>query len=234
MKKTLGVVAAAALAAAPAVAVFAANPTLSHTDTINLTVNDSCTLGTIAEGGAYTGTDATTHTHGSYTNAQDGSTDLGTWSGDTLSIAMQPGATSADIGSTTFTVRCNASAGYELKAVSGTINDSKAQLVFAAGNAAINSAVDFGSSKDATNGESYWNMKLSDASTGGMTIATGFDSAHAVPTEATKIASKSAAGSLNGETVKVTYGAGITNAQLSGTYEGSVVYTLVDLGTKSN
>lgn len=210
-------VAAFGFAALPVAGVMAAEATLKHTDTINLNIDSTCTLGTL-EGGAYTGTDATTHGNGNYTNPKNTSqTGLGGWSGDTLAITMQSGTSSDNIGSTTFTVRCNNANGYELKAKAAATNLLKGG----------SSAVIPGAAPAADT--SYWAFKLSDASEGGMGIAGSYDSFINVPTTATTVASKGAAGNVNaGETVKVTYAAGVSKTQESGSYTGSVEYTLVE------
>ena len=245
MKKSLKIaalgVAAFGFAAAPAF-VFADEAAVpgdavgSHIDALRITVDMTCTLGTLTNG-AYddktaAATDATTHTNGIYDDPKTNTTTetLGTWSNgtstpagvrtDTLALTMQPGTSSENIGSTTFTVRCNNAAGYALKA-QGTgalkIGSSTAE------EDAIPAAA-------AVSGNSYWNFVLSDASTDGMTVETGFTSAVAVPTVATTIAKKTSAGNIDGgETVKVTYGAGISKSQKTGLYEGSVTYTLYSL-----
>ena len=213
-------VAALGLAALPvAGSVFAVAPTLSHTDNINLTVDPTCTLGTITAG-AYNGDDATDHDNGSYTNPISGTTTLGTWDGDTLSVAMTGGTSSENIGTTTFTVRCNNVAGYDLKAKAANANLTKT-----GSDANIPGAAPAADT-------SYWAFKLSDASTGGMSIESSYANFTAVPsaTEATKIAGKTSAGNIDaGESVTVTYAAGISKTQESGAYTGSVTYSLVQL-----
>ena len=239
MKKSIIAAGAAsvALAAMPVVGVFAA-PTLSHTDTILLTVSSVCTLGTVTNGVPDDGTDATTHADGTR------ATNPGTWGNDpsaeagtaahtnTLSETIAAGTTDANMGSTTFTVRCNNAGGYELQARSGT-NDGNATAPLAtmvSGSNLIKSGMGGGSGSGGAwvpaTDPSYWNFMLSGASTG-VTIASGYDAAHVIPTSDTKIA-EGVNGNLNaGQSVTVTYGAGINNTQPSGTYTGTVIYTLV-------
>lgn len=222
MKKLAIAGASVALAAMPVVGVFA--DTTSHTDTINLTLSQVCTLGTVTTGTA-NADDATTH------NPTEASGDYtGVWTGDTLAATVSAGNTYTALGTTTFTIRCNDDSGYQLKAASGT-NDGDAttpKATLVSGTNTIKSADGSGYAAG-TAGTSYWNFKLSAASTG-LTIANGYNAAIAVPTSATTIASAAGAGNLqDGQSVTVTYGAGIDNHQATGTYAGTVVYTLVAL-----
>ena len=213
MKKALIAGAASAvLAAMPVVGVFADNTT-THTDTLNLVLAEVCTLGTVTQGAA-NADDSTTHAAGT-----------GSWSNDTLTANVAAGNTYANLGTTTFTVRCNDNDGFSLKAKAGTIQSEAGALADGAGNYILSSA---GTGFAAATSESYWNFMLGNATTG-VTIAEGYDAASALPTnETTVVASTAAAGNLNaGQNVTVTYGAGINNAQPAGTYTGTVVYTLV-------
>lgn len=91
-----------ALAAVPLVGVFA-----DFTDTINVTINESCTLTrqAYASGGV---TNNTSHKNGTG----------GTWSTtantDTLSATMSNGTTQANLGSSQFKVVCNRGGGYKV------------------------------------------------------------------------------------------------------------------------
>lgn len=224
MKKSLKIAAlglaafgAVAGVAAPAMAEGDPTATLSHVDTINLTVDSTCTLGTLT-GGAYTGTDATTHDHGTYNNPKTSTAEtLGAWTGDTLALTMQPGTKSENIGTTTFIVRCNNAAGYDLKAQA-----SGANLVKSGSSAVIPGGA-------VSDTDSFWGFKIA-AEAGGMTEVETYKTIGAVPTDETKIAGKVAAGNINaGEKATVTYAAGVSQSQESGLYSATVTYTLTQL-----
>lgn len=248
MKKLAIAGASVALAAMPVVGVFAA-PTLTHTDTLRLTLSQVCTLGTVTAGAANDGTDSTTHTAGSPVGTWgagegEGATTAGNVNHrDTLSATVAAGNTYANLGSTTLTVRCNDNSGFEIKAQSGTNNSSVATLVGTASNTNLILAGDGTGTGTGTSGAfnpaadaSYWNFKLGNQ-TAGVTIAssteTGNEFDYSQPSvvpinDTTVVASTAAAGNLNdGQSVTVTYGAGINNTQAADTYVGSVTYTLV-------
>ena len=94
MKKTLGVVAAAAMAALPMASVLAVD-NLTFTDNLAITIDSVCTL-TRQTSGHAAGTDA------------------GSWSGDTLSKTITAGQAYADLGSSSFNVQCNNDKGYKV------------------------------------------------------------------------------------------------------------------------
>ena len=95
MKKTLGVVAAATLAAMPVMGVFAVDN--QFTDNISITIDEVCTLTRAA-------------------SAHASGTDSGSWSttGDTLSKTLTAGTAALDLGSSTFHVNCNHTSGYKV------------------------------------------------------------------------------------------------------------------------
>ena len=224
----LGVVAGLAVALAP-VATFADDNVTSHTDAFRITVPDVCTLGTVASGVPTASTDSTTHT-----TAADWSTTTPasgqTGNTDTLALSIAPGQTGS--GTSTFTIKCNKSGGYDFKA-----RGSAANLTDAASH-----TIPTGTGSGANlseNGNSYWNFYVSDVSNDyvaagetdenptGQEIASGYTSAAEVPTAATTIVTGHGAMSvLNGETITVTYGFGVDAFQEAGTYTGSIEYTL--------
>ena len=91
MKKTLGVVAAAALAALPAVSALATT-SASLTDTLALTIEDNCAF-TRAQTGAHTGS---------------------TWDSDAFAAKVTNGSTNDEIAKSKFTVVCNNVGGYQV------------------------------------------------------------------------------------------------------------------------
>ena len=109
MKKTLGVVAAATLAAMPILGVGAADLVTTQTDTLKITVNDSCEL-------KY---QSTAHTNGSGTAP-------GTWSGNTLSATIANNAADTNIGGTSFHVVCNDNGGYDVKVKTEALDGAEA------------------------------------------------------------------------------------------------------------
>ena len=223
-----GVVASLAVALAP-LATFADTTTQvsSHTDRFLLTIPQICTLGTIASatGAPEEGTDATAHTGSTWatTTAASGTTGKT----DTFSKDVYNGKDYAAMATTTFTVRCNDSDGYTLSAASGTNDgESTAKATLVNGSYTIKSQT--GINDLTVDGHSYWSFQLGSASTG-LTIASGFDNEHVIPTTATVIATGANGNTDDGQSVTVTYNAGIDAMQEAGTYEGTVVYTLTAL-----
>ena len=232
-----GVLAGLAVALVP-VATFAEvadTNVRQHTDTLNLTIPEICTLGTVTAGAAIDMTDETTHNPtgttytGSWTN---GSASQTTHVGrtDTLAADVYNGQTYANLGATVFTIRCNDNGGYTLSAQ----GPSEGKLV----NGAYDIPTGAGTSATLTNdNNSYWNFKFAvsneyDATTNdkGQEIASGYNAAIAVPASSTTIVTGHGGGNTDtGEKVTVTYGAGIDAFQEAGTYTGSVVYTLAQL-----
>lgn len=227
MKKTLTIsllgVAVLGIAAVPAYSSFADEPvlpeaTLSHVDAINLNVEAACTLGTID-----TGVDATTHTNGSYVNGQTGETGLGVWgANDTLYATMQAGTTAPDLGSTTFTIRCNNADGYVLQAYGENPDESDIARLVSGDNYILSGT---------TGTDSFWNFKFSQPAGGEMTITSGYTNPTTIYGEDVTqiVAKKTASGTMEGEQVTATYGVSLSSSQPSGTYTGSVVYTLYQL-----
>ena len=101
-------------AAIPAVGAFA-----DFTDTLNVTINESCTLTrqAYASGGV---TNNTSHKNGTG----------GTWSTtantDTLSATMTNGSTQANLGSSQFKVVCNRPGGYKVTVATTSLSTSGA------------------------------------------------------------------------------------------------------------
>lgn len=83
---------AVALAAMPVVGVFADDVT-SQVDTLDITINATCTMDTV------------THAPSS-----------GTWTGDTLAKSVVAGANNSNIGSTSFKIICNNQTGWNVSA----------------------------------------------------------------------------------------------------------------------
>ncbi len=223
-----GVVASLAVALAP-LATFADTTTQvsSHTDSFSLTIPQVCTLGTVTAGEPDAGTDATTHTGSTWatTTAASGTTGKT----DTFSKNVYNGQAYEGMATTTFTIRCNDADGYTLSARSAT-NDGEEQNAKATlvnGSYTILSQTGKSSSLT-TNGNSYWNFELGSASTG-LAIASGFDADHVIPVGDTVIATGANGNTNDGQSVTVTYNAGIDDFQEAGTYEGSVIYTLTAL-----
>ena len=236
-------VAALGFAAAPAFGAFAADPsagtaTTNHTDAIRINVLPSCTLGTFStqtgKEGTYANDDATTHpttsgaTQGEWLTTTAAFTTNGNGKTDQLTITMLPGTSNANIGQTQLVVRCNNTLGYDVIAESTGLLKDVANV-----GDDIETDTDFGDD-DA----SYWNFKLSvPASTEdgfGMVLDEAYvdGTVYEIPTGegGARIAGKAASGNIaKGEYLDITYGAGISKSQASGTYEGSVKYTLIQV-----
>lgn len=204
-----------------------------HTDNIELTVGATCTLGTITDGAYNEDTDVS-HASGNYVNINNDEVG-GAWSGDTLAVTMSPGTVSENIGQTTLTVRCNNAAGYEIIGMAGDGESNMGPLKKIGSDAVILNAAGFGEAPNNTvaTGASYWNMR---AESDDMTIAADYLTANGLAGDvAVKIAGKASSGNIDdGESITITYGAGINLYQESGMYEGSATYTLIQLDAPVN
>ena len=198
MKKTLGVVAAAALAAAPAVAVLAADGNLTTTDTVKVTIDSACTL--TATG---TGTYETALANGAYTQSDLGSTsinikcnDKGGWKVNAV------GANTSTVGSAGVTDMAPANA------TSTPIPSTTENL-------------------DGTKSGWAMKLTAGASDAYGLAIETGFDTYAAVPGTATKVAHGNTTDQTTGSTFTTGYKVSISPTQQADTYTGKVTYTLV-------
>ena len=228
-----GVVASMAVALAP-LATFADTTTqvASHSDRFLLTIPQVCTLGTVTDGQPDASTDATSHPDGETEWATTTPASGTAGNTDTFTKNVYNGQAYAAFAHTTFTIRCNDSDGYTLSAASQT-NDSgdPAKATLVNGAIAVIKSATSGTLTSADN--SYWNFQLGSASTG-LTITQGYDAAHVIPTSATVIATGANGNTKDGQSVTVTYNAGIDDFQEAGTYEGKVNYTLTALDPSGN
>ena len=183
----------------------------SVVDEINITVPVSCTL---------SGSGMTSHT-----------------------ASIPNGTYTPDIGTTTLTAFCNDNAGFSIYAAGytgdeiGGTNSTKLVGTSASNNATIDTGTNAGpvSGNDTSN----WAMKLTAVSsptpTYPITITSdtsgSFSSYHAVPSEYTKVATRTSGTdigqSAEGSTLTTTYAAYISKTQAADTYTGQVIYTLV-------
>lgn len=232
-------VAAFGLAALPVAGVFAANGDgiMKHKDELTVNILPVCTLGTLDEGGkvkqytpgdgknatsetaAVAADDNTSHTaaNGSWVEGNvsgNGTSGIEGYRTDIYSVTMQPGTENASIATTTFTIRCNNTNGYTLSAtpdanlVNPTGSETGKNIPFAANGTGTTT--------------SWWKMTVSaDASLTPTSPSTA---------TATTIATKGSVGNIDaGENVTVTYGVGLNKNQESGSYTGSVIYTLAQI-----
>ena len=165
-------------------------------------------------------------------------------SGMTSHTASIPNGTyTPDIGTTTLTAFCNDNAGFSIYAAGytgdeiGATNSTKLVGTSASNNATIDTGTATGpvSGNDTSN----WAMKLTALSnptpTYPITITSdtsgSFSSYHAVPSEYTKVATRTSGTdigqSAEGSTLTTTYAAYISKTQAADTYTGQVIYTLV-------
>lgn len=128
-------------------------------------------------------------------------------------VTIQNGQSKQDIPGSVFTISCNDTKGWALKAVGGTSSAANTTLTGGSG-----PAIATGTTFDGS--VSNWAMKVS-----GTGAASGFTSFAKVPSTATTVASSAAA--TSGTKITATYGVGISHTQGSGTYTGKVTYTLV-------
>ena len=205
MKKSLIAAGAASLAVAamPIVGVFAADGTLTQTDTVVVTVDTACSLAT--SGASVTPT-ASTYT-----------------------ATIANGAYNTNIGGSTFTITCNDTGGWDLNAIGAGEATGDVTKMDASTN---KDADDIATGTTLDGSVSNWAFKVAkggdDASK--VTLTTGYDQFSAVPSSSQKIATgTSTAGKA---TVSATYGVGISATQSAGTYTGKVTYTLAHPATK--
>ena len=188
MKKALIAGAASlAMAAMPVVGVFA----VDQTDTLRVTIDSSCSMSNIA------------HDNGDNT--------VGTWSGDTLSGTLNAGAYDANFGSTSMTVICNNSAGWEVTATTSDLVNAKSDKISPLASLAA--------------GTTGYNWTVSQADGAGLTIPTGAQGAAAEGS----VAKYNKPTDGNGKTFTVTYGISLAADVAAGTYSGTVAYTLNQL-----
>ncbi len=228
MKKTLGIAAAAVLAAAPFSAVFAAvddtNWVKEHTDTLNVNVGLVCTLGTIDADGKPVKVDATTHTNG------DGSVNpAGVWAGDVLAGTMMPGTANTNFGSSTLSVKCNDSAGYTITAEgASTVSGHKTDLYAADADAGAGAAI-ASTASEPTATASNWAFQVSTSVKKKDGVSSPAVSGwQAVPSTAATIVSQDKASSLtgDGDQYTISYGVSVDSDQEEGSYVGKVNYVL--------
>lgn len=190
MKKIIAIGASTvALAALPAMAAFATVDPVQ--DTINITINPSCTLTRAAYSTGGTGTDSS-HKNGTGTGA-------GSWSADTLSAIMSSGTVNENLGSSQFRVVCNKFGSYSVTVATTSL------------------AVSGGSQTPIPNNTTY------SASVSGWSPI--YDTTKKINGDTIK----SYSASTEGDTFEVTYGAGISATQATGTYTGTATYSLTDI-----
>ena len=189
MKKALIAGAASlAVAAMPVVGVMAAGQT--QTDTITVSLSQSCEFS------------AATHA--------DGSSSIGSWTGDTLSGTLTNGSTTDDYGSTTMTVVCNNQAGWQVTVAAASLQGGVSKQSIAPN-----------ASYSATQTGYAW--VVSQTPDNGLTIPEGKQASNG------QVASLASTTDTAGKSFTVTYGVGISETQAADTYTGDVVYTLATL-----
>ena len=202
MKKLAIAGASAALAALPVVGVFAATSS-TFTDTVQVTVADSCTIASSAEG-SQTAYDRTF----------------------TEEIAVGQLKTDIGIGADaqsqpTVNVACNTTTGtWSLSAV-GSGTGATVDVMDATG-----SGTDIATGTATTGATSNWAFKLA-AGTGG-TIASGYNTYTSIPTAATAVVTGNAG--TTDVSITPSYQVYIGTNQEPDTYTGKVTYTLTYTG----
>lgn len=199
MKKLAIAGASAVLAAMPVVGVFAADGTLTQTDTVVVTVDSACSLATSGSSLDPASTYTATIANGAFNKTIDGST---------------------------LTITCNDVQGWKLNAVgAGTSTKGVAYMDGTGTGITESDDINTGTTLDGT--VSDWAFKLTAGTEehAGASIVSGYTDFSVVPTTATKVASGTT--SAGTQTVTATYGVGISPTQNAGTYTGKVSYTLV-------
>ena len=184
MKKAIIAGAASAVLAAMPVAASFALSTGPLTDSLQLTIEDTC---------EFIRSTSTPHAAGA---------DGGAWSGDTLSKTVVAGNTYADLGSSTFHVTCNNTAGFSVTMAAEDLETTDGDTIPYAAGAVSTTSSTYSASKD--NNTSYLTNNDIVANASQPTAAAGID-------------------------FTVTYGAGIKDGQAAGQYSGDIVYTFAKL-----
>lgn len=195
--KISGVVAGLAVALAP-IAAFADTPT--RTDTLNVTVNESCTVNNVD---AETGTLELANTYDATVN-----------SGAVAAFSRRDNAVEAK-----FTIFCNYATGYKIVANSSTLDgaDTENAGVKIYGGTAIDGDTSFWGAKVETTGN-----LTSDAAGSGDNDVTNISGTNV------KVAHNNAGSAAAGDTFSVSYKVGAARALKAGRYTGQVAYTLVE------
>ena len=208
----LGVVAGLSVTLAP-VATFATSMAYSEvTDTLQVTVEDALTFGLDVDGdGTYDAADGdvygVTRTAGTDVSLSSGAEHAAT---GTFSKTMAVGENIDTFGTTELKVFAN-----------------KAYYVLAQANKDIASnALAPNASHSSTS--TGWSYKPTIEASDGMTLGAGntANAKNAASTTQFPLASRNAASKTAGDTLTVVYGVGVANNQASGTYTGSMTYTM--------
>lgn len=197
MKKSLIATGAAslALAAMPVVGAFAAG---TVTDTVILTIQGSCSVGGAAGSSSNTGK---TIEEPNAVNNHLYTYDATAASGGTLKVS------------------CNASNGWNVKAVGAGTGSSVTNMD------ATGSGTEIATGTTFSGGTSAWGFKLASGGTG-VTVADGYGTFTAVPGTATKVASGTAA--ISEGTIYTGYQVWVSATQQADTYTGKVTYTIAE------
>ena len=147
----------------------------------------------------------------------------------TYSVSMSNGQLKSDIGSTTFNVVCNDTAGYAIYAIGYGNNTLGVTDMISSTNTSYNIVTGTGTSGNTSN----WAMKLDPISgTSAPTILNGFNNFHNVPSSWTKVVQfTQVVQSTVGSSFKSTYQIFVSPTQAAGTYTGKVRYHLIHPST---
>ena len=197
MKKSIIATGAAslALAAMPVVGVFAD----SVTDTVQVTINSSCTV------------EATSGGSGGSTSGRTYSKTLA--NGATQTWYATPG--SGQDGGGAMTINCNNASGWSMTAIGSSDTTHGATITQMNPDADGKTPISTGTSGSA----SYWAFQVAGNST-----VSAYRTFSAVPGTATPVAS--ASGSSAAEVVNTGYEVHVSTSQQAGTYTGKVTYTI--------
>lgn len=219
MKKALIAGAASAvLAAMPVVGVFAETASLSgsYTDNFQVTIERACT---------FTRNATTPHTAGQGWDATESDYTTATWqtpagATHTLDLGEVVSGRKYSLGTSSFNVTCNGHNGYRVNAVVtnfvNSTNDSIAAVDQAIGDSFSTSAWTIVSDSASVN-----------STASGYTAGDEYVTATTTPGDV--VAKKGTTTLTAGEPFTMTYTLALADGQPSGTYNGSVSYTLYDL-----
>ena len=150
--------------------------------------------------------------------------------------SISPHTYRADIGTTTFNVLCNDSAGFSIYAVGYSGDQFGGNKLIATVGGELAPTYDIVTGTATSGDTSNWAMKLTKVAGTYAPTITGetqgdtenFTAYHAIPSTYTKVATlTSATDASTGSSLEATYAAYISGTQPAGTYDGKVKYTLV-------
>ena len=211
--------ASAVLAAMPVVGVFAETISPEITDTVKVSLTRTCSIS--ATGTTYDGDTAQTGQGGSAFEYR---------------ASIQLGGT-ADLGSTSMNIKCNATGGWVLNAIGAATGGLGANYLVSSNTDHTNEDIASSATPTFEGNTSDWGMKVTSASHSSLiqgTFGTAFTQVPSSSTAVAKTTVATDASTTGGVTITPTYKVYASNTQAAGTYTGAVKYTLLTPASATN